>query len=75
LIPVILTVVKHHPDPKTRDQLTHMLFNLIKKPDENQRHMIMQGCISLAQSIPPERVEGELLPQCWEQVKLFLFYF
>ena len=37
LLPMILTVVKHHQDPATRDQITHLLFNLFKKPDETQR--------------------------------------
>ena len=68
LIPVILTVVKHHPDNKVRDELTHMLFNLIKKPDEAERSIIIQGCAALAQSIHPSRVESELLPLCWEQI-------
>lgn len=37
LIPVILCTAIHHPDTKERDGLMHMLFNLIKRPDEEQR--------------------------------------
>ena len=37
LIPLILCAVRYHADPKTKDELLHMLFNLIKRPDEIQR--------------------------------------
>ena len=37
LIPVILCSAIHHPEAKERDNLLHMLFNLIKRPDEDQR--------------------------------------
>ncbi|XP_077982155.1 RAB11-binding protein RELCH homolog [Glandiceps talaboti] len=68
LIPVILCTVSLHPDPKERDNLLNILFNLIKKPDEEQRHMILTGCVAFAQHVGPTRVEAELLPQCWEQI-------
>lgn len=38
LIPVILCSAIHHPETKERDNLLHMLFNLIKRPDEDQRY-------------------------------------
>lgn len=38
LIPVILCTAIHHPEAKERDNLLHMLFNLIKRPDEDQRY-------------------------------------
>lgn len=68
LIPVILVAIRQHPDTKTRDHLTQMLFNLIKIPDENQRRIIMAGCVALAQIIGQDRTGSELLPQCWEQI-------
>ena len=37
LIPIILCSAIHHPETKERDNLLHMLFNLIKRPDEDQR--------------------------------------
>jgi len=37
LIPLILCAACFHDDTKTRDELLHMLFNLIKKPDKEQR--------------------------------------
>lgn len=68
LIPVILCSAIHHPEAKERDNLLHMLFNLIKRPDEDQRQMIMSGCAAFAQVVDPTRIEAELLPQWWEQI-------
>ncbi|XP_060602850.1 RAB11-binding protein RELCH homolog isoform X2 [Ruditapes philippinarum] len=68
LIPLIICTAMLHPDSKERDKLLNILFNLIKKPDEEQRHMILTGCIAFAHYVGPTRVEAELLPQCWEQI-------
>lgn len=38
LIPLILCTACLHPEPKERDQLLHILFNLIKRPDDEQRY-------------------------------------
>ena len=37
LLPVILCLAVQHPNPTTRDNLLHLLFNLVKKPDFDQR--------------------------------------
>ena len=68
LLPLILCAANLHPSTKARDSMLNTLFNLIKKPDSLQRQMILTGCIMFAQYNGPERVEEELLPQCWEQV-------
>eukprot|EP00268_Persea_americana_P026110 TRINITY_DN2549_c0_g1_i12.p1 TRINITY_DN2549_c0_g1~~TRINITY_DN2549_c0_g1_i12.p1 ORF type:complete len:1082 (+),score=231.80 TRINITY_DN2549_c0_g1_i12:196-3441(+) len=68
LIPLIMCAIERHPDSNTRDSLTHTLFNLIKRPDEKQRRVIMDACVSLAKNIGEMRTESELLPQCWEQI-------
>ncbi|XP_078720087.1 RAB11-binding protein RELCH homolog isoform X1 [Lampetra fluviatilis] len=68
LIPLILCSAFLHPDHKERDRLLHILFNLIKRPDEQQRRMILTGCLAFAVHAGPTRVESELLPQCWEQI-------
>uniref|UniRef100_A0A8D0C699 RAB11 binding and LisH domain, coiled-coil and HEAT repeat containing n=1 Tax=Scleropages formosus TaxID=113540 RepID=A0A8D0C699_SCLFO len=68
LIPLILSTACLHPEPKERDQLLHILFNLIKRPDDEQRQMILTGCVAFACHVGPTRVEAELLPQCWEQI-------
>lgn len=41
LLPLIMCAIERHPDSSTRDSLTHTLFNLIKRPDELQRRIIM----------------------------------
>ncbi|XP_020238059.1 RAB11-binding protein RELCH [Cajanus cajan] len=68
LLPLMMCAIEHHPDSRTRDSLTHTLFNLIKRPDEIQRRIIMDACVSLAKNVGEMRTETELLPQCWEQI-------
>ncbi|KAA3474566.1 lisH domain and HEAT repeat-containing protein isoform X1 [Gossypium australe] len=68
LLPLIMCAIERHPDNATRDSLTHTLFNLIKRPDEQQRRIIMDACVSLAKNVGDMRTEIELLPQCWEQI-------
>lgn len=68
IIPVLLLAILLHGDHKVRDQLLHQLFNLLKKPEEQQRRMILNGCERFASLASPEKLEGELLPQCWTQV-------
>ncbi|KAM7520278.1 hypothetical protein LguiB_019240 [Lonicera macranthoides] len=68
LLPLIMCAIERHPDTSTRDSLTHTLFNLIKRPDEQQRRIIMDACVTLAKNVGEMRTETELLPQCWEQI-------
>ncbi|XP_047954167.1 RAB11-binding protein RELCH [Salvia hispanica] len=68
LLPLIMCAIERHPDSATRDSLTHTLFNLIKRPDEQQRRIIMDACVTLAKNVGELRTETELLPQCWEQI-------
>ncbi|KAG1685943.1 LisH domain and HEAT repeat-containing protein KIAA1468 [Nymphon striatum] len=68
LIPVILATISTHPEANERDNLLHLLFNLIKRPDSDQRQVILSGFVSIARHLGPTRVEAELLPQCWEQI-------
>jgi hypothetical protein len=77
LLPLIMCAIERHPDSSVRDSLTHLLFNLIKRPDELQRRIIMDACVELSRSVGQMRTETELLPQCWEQVadlSQFIFY-
>ncbi|KAF5737733.1 hypothetical protein HS088_TW13G00622 [Tripterygium wilfordii] len=68
LLPLMMCAIERHPDSTTRDSLTHTLFNLIKRPDEQQRGIIMDACVNLAKNVGEMRTETELLPQCWEQI-------
>lgn len=68
LLPLIMCAIERHPESTVRDSLTHLLFNLIKRPDEAQRHIIMDACVELSKKVGQMRTETELLPQCWEQI-------
>ncbi|XP_037094917.1 RAB11-binding protein RELCH homolog [Pollicipes pollicipes] len=68
LIPLLLTAIQLHPDIRQRDQLLNLLFNLIKRPDQQQRAVILAGFRSLVSQLCPGRLEEEVLPQCWEQI-------
>ncbi|KAI3462561.1 hypothetical protein Pfo_019224 [Paulownia fortunei] len=68
LLPLIMCAIERHPDSAIQDSLTHTLFNLIKRPDEQQRRIIMDACVTLAKNVGELRTETELLPQCWEQI-------
>ena len=68
LIPLIISAAALHADSKTRDNLLNLLFNLIKRPEVEQRQMILLGCVAFARHAGAARVESELLPQCWEQI-------
>ena len=67
LIPLLLLSIRHDDDEKRRDQLLNLLFNLIKRPDGQQRAVIIAGFEKIAETFP-ERIESELLPQIWEQI-------
>eukprot|EP01114_Cavostelium_apophysatum_P013423 TRINITY_DN3251_c0_g1_i1.p1 TRINITY_DN3251_c0_g1~~TRINITY_DN3251_c0_g1_i1.p1 ORF type:complete len:976 (-),score=360.72 TRINITY_DN3251_c0_g1_i1:1541-4468(-) len=68
VLPIVISVIHRHPDKAIRFSLTQLLFNLIKKPNEYERKMIIDGFLSLAKIIGEERTETELLPQCWEEI-------
>lgn len=68
LIPILLGVLARQTDARSREQLLHMIFNLIKKPDRAQRQVIMSSCVAFAQLSGSTKVESELLPQMWEQI-------
>lgn len=68
ILPLLLVAIQRHRNAKVRDRLTSLLFNLIKRPDEQQRQMIMAGCVALARLVGSDRTQMELLPQCWEQI-------
>jgi 5-methylcytosine-specific restriction endonuclease McrBC regulatory subunit McrC len=68
LIPVILCTAIHHPDTKERDNLMHMLFNLIKRPDEEQRYVILEAFCLLI-------LNTETLIECGKKLKKVRFLF
>ncbi|XP_042232742.1 RAB11-binding protein RELCH homolog isoform X1 [Homarus americanus] len=68
LLPLLICGVSLHKDGKERERLLHLLFNLIKRPDEEQRSTILTGLVGLARVLGATKLEAELLPQCWEQL-------
>lgn len=69
LLPILIKIIQNHPDERKRDSLSRNIFSLIRKPDKNQRKLVIEACISLSRIISPDRFEKELLPQCVEQIK------
>ncbi|CAA6673224.1 unnamed protein product [Spirodela intermedia] len=59
--PLMICAIERHPESTVRDLLTHTLFNLIKRPDEQQRRIIMDACVILAKNVGEMRTETELL--------------
>ena len=45
LLPIILCLSLQHPDAKERDNLLHLLFNLVRRPDYNQRRVLSSNYI------------------------------
>ena len=68
LLPLLIIAIQHHPDSKTRDQLLNLLFNLTKKPELEQRKVILKGFKGIARTLGHQKLESELLPQLWEQL-------
>lgn len=68
LIPILLSTAAMQNDSGMRYTLLHNLFNLIEKPDKNQRQVILSGCVAYAKIVGPIQAEGDVLPQFWEQL-------
>lgn len=68
LIPLLLSAGYLATSPESNDTFLKKLFNLIKKPDEDQRELISVGCAAYAKHCGDGRCEAELLPQLWLQL-------
>ncbi|KAK7793564.1 hypothetical protein R5R35_000400 [Gryllus longicercus] len=68
VIPLIICTIHLHPVASDRDKLLHLLFNLKKRPQEEERRMILAGIVGIARCSGLSLVENEILPQCWEQL-------
>ncbi|XP_011301250.1 lisH domain and HEAT repeat-containing protein KIAA1468-like [Fopius arisanus] len=67
IIPLILNTIRLHPDPSEREKLLQLLFNLKKKPQEDERRILLGGLVSIVklEDSPPN--SEEVLTICWEQ--------
>ncbi|KAF7407686.1 hypothetical protein HZH66_002223 [Vespula vulgaris] len=67
VIPLILSTVRLHSDSGEREKLLQLLFNLKKRPQEEERQMILAGLVAMAK-LEDESIGGEeVLTLCWEQ--------
>ena len=69
LIPLLLSSSLQSTDDKSKEIFLRNLFNLIKRPDDEQRSRIASGCALYGRLGGDERCEGELLPQLWLQIE------
>jgi hypothetical protein len=53
---------------KKENEMLKLLFNLIERPDHEQRCLLLASCIQFAKLMSPTYVNSELLPKCWEQI-------
>ncbi|XP_012223943.1 RAB11-binding protein RELCH homolog isoform X2 [Linepithema humile] len=67
VIPLILSAIHLHSSSSEREKLLQLLFNLKKRPNEDERQMILAGLVVMAK-LTEEPLEGEeILTICWEQ--------
>lgn len=67
LIPLITCTIRVCHDAKEQERLISLLFNLIKRPNEEQRRMILSGIIVVLQ-VSPHQNSSLLLPNLWDHV-------
>ncbi|KYQ57830.1 hypothetical protein ALC60_03186 [Trachymyrmex zeteki] len=67
IIPLILSAIHLHSNSSERDKLLQMLFNLKKRPQEDERQMILAGLIVMAKLAEESLETEEILTICWEQ--------
>ncbi|XP_065212820.1 RAB11-binding protein RELCH homolog [Planococcus citri] len=68
LILLIAYTILHHPVSSIREKLIQLLFNLKKKPRDDERKAILSSLIWLACNADISLVENEVLPLCWEEL-------
>lgn len=71
LLPLVLTAALiQHSEQSSDDapDFLRLLFNLIERPSDQQRLMILTCCIQFSKWAGAASVNNELLPQCWEQL-------
>jgi len=68
LLPLILYAIERHPEREARRALIHGLFNLIKKPDEEQRAAIVGACVDLIGRLGAPRSRRKCSPTAGDEV-------
>lgn len=67
IIPLIVSAIHLHSNPSEREKLLQLLFNLKKRPQEDERQMILAGLIVMAKLAEEPLESEEILTICWEQ--------
>lgn len=67
LIPLITCTIRVCRDRNEQERLISLLFNLIKRPNEEQRRMILSGIVVVLQ-VSPHQSSSLLLPNLWDHV-------
>ncbi|XP_032664544.1 RAB11-binding protein RELCH homolog [Odontomachus brunneus] len=67
IIPLILSAIHLHPNSSEREKLLQLLFNLKKRPQEDERQMILAGLIVMVKLAEEPLENEEILTICWEQ--------
>lgn len=67
LIPLITCTIRVCRDTSEQERLISLLFNLIKRPNEEQRRMILSGIIVVLQ-VSPHQSSSLLMPNLWDHV-------
>lgn len=68
LIPLITCTIRVCDDQNEQERLLGLLFNLIKRPNEEQRRMILSGLTVVLQVSPQHQSSTLLLPNLWDHV-------
>lgn len=67
IIPLILSTIHLHPNSNEKEKLLQLLFNLKKRPQEDERQMILAGLVVMAKLAEDPLESEEILTICWEQ--------
>ncbi|XP_014473409.1 PREDICTED: lisH domain and HEAT repeat-containing protein KIAA1468 homolog isoform X2 [Dinoponera quadriceps] len=67
IVPLILSAIHLHPNSGEREKLLQLLFNLKKRPQEDERQMILAGLIVMVKLAEEPLESEEILTICWEQ--------
>ncbi|XP_057332305.1 RAB11-binding protein RELCH homolog [Microplitis mediator] len=67
VIPLLIKTIRVLPKNNDRDKLLQLLFNLKKKPHQEERRVLLKALITAIKmdGVPPE--PEELITLCWEQ--------
>ncbi|XP_011883081.1 PREDICTED: lisH domain and HEAT repeat-containing protein KIAA1468 homolog [Vollenhovia emeryi] len=67
IIPLILSAIHLHSNSSEREKLLQLLFNLKKRPQEDERQMILAGLVVMVKLAEESLETEEILTICWEQ--------